>query len=168
MDLCAQSRAGKTLTVRTFLPCFPRRGFTLLEVLVAIAILAMAAVVLGAAYANTLGAHAAVAQRAAKGNGMDYLRELIFNEPERTKVEEGGQVALPDGRQLRWEATIEEATVPDLFKIVIRGQITGGATKDDEQFEQTSMLLRPTWSDKGKREQLRDDWTKLREKEARR
>ncbi len=132
-----------------------------------IAILAMAAVVLGAAYVNTLGAHAAVAQRASKGSGMDYLREVVFNEPERGKVEEGGQLALPDGRQLRWEAVIEEAAVPDLFKVVIRGQITGGTAKDAEEFEQTSMLLRPTWSDEGKREQLRGEWTKLREKEKR-
>ena len=142
-------------------------GFTLLEVLVGIAILAMAAVVLGAAYANTLGAHAAVAQRASQGNGMDYLREVIFNESERSKVEEGGQLALPDGRQLSWEAQIEEAAVPDLFKVVIRGRISGSAAKDAEEFEQTSMLLRPSWSDSGKREQLRDDWVKLREKEKR-
>ena len=51
-----------------------QRGFTLLEVLVGIAILAMAAVVLGAAYVNTLGAHEAVARRAAAGSGMDYLQ----------------------------------------------------------------------------------------------
>jgi len=144
------------------------RGFTLLEVLVAIAILAMAAVVLGAAYANTLGAHAAVAQRASKGDGMDYLREAVFNESERSKVEEGGQLALPDDRQLRWEATIEEAAVPDLFKVVIRGRISGGTAKEAEEFEHTSMVLRPSWSDGGKREQLRDDWTKLREREKRR
>lgn len=143
-------------------------GFTLLEVLVGIAILAMAAVVLGAAYANTLGAHAAVAQRARTGDGMDYLREVIFNEAEREKVEQGGQLALPDGGQLHWEATIEEAAVPDLFKVVIRGRIAGGTAKEAEEFEHTSMLLRPAWSDSGKREQVRSDWTKLREKEKRR
>lgn len=143
-----------------------RRGFTLLEVLVGIAILAMAAVVLGAAYANTLGAHAAVAQRARTGDSMDYLREVIFNEPERDKVEKGGQVTLPDGRLLNWEATVEEAAVPDLFKVTVRGRFSGAASKDDD-FEHVAMVLRPTWSDSGKREQLRGDWTKLREREER-
>lgn len=140
--------------------CF---GFTLLEVLVGIAILAMAAVVLGAAYVNTLNAHAAVARRANAGNGMDYLREAVLNEPERDQVEQGGQRALPEGRQLQWEATVEEAAVPDLFKVTVRGRITGAATNDDEKFEQTLMLLRPTWSDAGKREQLLADWGKQRE-----
>jgi general secretion pathway protein I len=145
-----------------------RRGFTLLEVLVGIAILAMAAVVLGAAYVNTLGAHEAVARRAAAGSGMDYLREVIFNETERTKVEEGGHLALPDNRQMDWEAVIEEAPVPDLFKVVVRGRITGTGNKDAEEFEQTLMLLRPTWSDAGEREKLRVEWDKLREDTVRR
>jgi general secretion pathway protein I len=145
-----------------------RRGFTLMEVLVGIAILAMAAVVLGAAYVNTLGAHEAVARRAAAGTGMDYLRDIILNEPERTKVEHGGNLALPDNRQMNWEAVVEEATVPDLFRVLVRGRITGTAAKDGEAFEQALMLLRPSWSDAGKREQLRGDWAKQREAEARR
>ncbi len=136
--------------------------------LVGIAILAMAAVVLGAAYVNTLGAHEAVARRAAAGSGMDYLREVIFNETERTKVEEGGHLALPDNRQMDWEAVIEEAPVPDLFKVVVRGRITGTGNKDAEEFEQTLMLLRPTWSDAGEREKLRVEWDKLREDTVRR
>ena len=131
--------------------------------LVGIAILAMAAVVLGAAYVNTLGAHEAVARRAAAGSGMDYLRDVILNETERTKVEEGGHLALPDNRQMDWEAVVEEAPVPDLFKVVVRGRITGTSTKDQEEFEQTLMLLRPTWSDAGEREKLRVEWDKLRE-----
>ena len=145
-----------------------RRGFTLLEVLVGIAILAMAAVVLGAAYVNTLGAHEAVARRAAAGSGMDYLRDAILNETERTKVEEGGHLALPDNRQLNWEAVVEEAPVPDLFKVVVRGRIAGTSSKDQEEFEQTLMLLRPTWSDAGEREKLRVEWEKLRENDLRR
>ena len=146
----------------------PRRGFTLLEVLVGIAILAMAAVVLGAAYVNTLGAHEAVARRAAAGTGMDYLRDIILNEPERAKVEQGGNLALPDNRQMNWEAVVEEAAVPDLFRVLVRGRITGTAAKDSEDFEQALMLLRPSWSDAGKREQIREDWDKQREAEARR
>ncbi len=95
---------------------------------------------------------------------MDYLRDVILNETERTKVEEGGHLALPDSRQMDWEAVVEEATVPDLFKVVVRGRITGTSNKDAEEFEQTLMLLRPTWSDAGEREKLRVEWDKLREK----
>jgi len=146
---------------------FSRGGFTLLEVLVGIAILAMAAVVLGAAYVNTLEAHDAVARRASAGSGIDFLREAVLNEPERVKVEAGGNLALPDNRQLTWSATVEEAPVPDLFRVMVQGRITGSAARDNEEFAQTLMLLRPTWSDAARREQLRAEWTKQREEAMR-
>lgn len=131
-----------------------------------IAILGMAAVVLGAAYVNTMSAHDAVARRAAGGHELDFLREAVWNEPEREKVEEGGRLNLPDGRQLEWMAQIEEAPVPDLFRVDLRGRIVGGPGEPVE-FTQRVMLLRPTWSDVGKREQLATDWARERE-EARR
>ena len=138
-----------------------RRAFTLLEVLVGIAILAMAAVVLGAAYVNTMSAHAAVARRAVEGPSVEYLREAILNEPDRTKVEQGGSVPLPDGRQLQWTATLEELPVPDLFRVEVRGRIDGG--KEPEEFTQSVHFLRPTWSDPGRREQIRVQWNQRRE-----
>ena len=137
-----------------------RRAFTLLEVLVGIAILAMAAVVLGAAYVNTMSAHAAVARRAVEGPGMEYLREAILNEPDRAKVEQGGNVPLPDGRQLQWSATIEELPVPDLFRVEVRGRVDGG--KDAEEFTQAVNLLRPTWAESGRRERSRAQWNERR------
>src|SRR5262245_25161384 len=115
-------------------------GFTLVEVLASLAILAMAAVVLGAAYVNTLTAHHAVAVRAATGYEIDYLRDSILNEPERDNVEKGGDVTLPDNRRLQWEAVIEEAPVPDLFKVTVRGKIFSTSPTSDNSFEQTLML----------------------------
>lgn len=141
-----------------------RHAFTLIEVLVALAILALAAIVLGAAYANTLTAHAAVAQRAAAGNAMDFLREQVLNEPEREKVEKGGDVSLPDDRHVRWEARVEEAVVPDLFKVTLTTRTSGGTMKADEEATETIMVLRPTWSDPTKRETLRNDWRASRQK----
>lgn len=141
-----------------------RRAFTLIEVLVALTILAIAAVVLGAAYANTLAAHSAVAQRASGGSAMDFLHEQILNEPEREKVEKGGDLSLPDDRRLRWEAKIEEAAVPDLFYVTVTTRIAGGTMKSEEQATQSFMVLRPTWSDAQRREQLRSDWRASREK----
>jgi len=140
-----------------------RRGFTMLEVLVGIAILALAVVVLGAAYVNTLGAHAVVAQRAAAGAGMDYLREAVLAEVLRVKVEAGGRMPLPDDRVLFWEATVEEVAVPDLFRVVVSGRITGGSDANEESFEHKLMLLRPGWSEAGRREQLRVEWLRQRE-----
>jgi len=146
------------------LPTAILHAFTLIEVLVALAILAVAAVVLGAAYANTLGAHAAIAQRASGGSAMDFLRDQVLNEPEREKVEKGGDLSLPDDRRLRWEAKVEEAAVPDLFKVTLTTHTSGGTLKADEESTETLMVLRPTWSDAQRREQLRSDWRAAREK----
>lgn len=140
------------------------RAFTLIEVLVALTILAIAAVVLGGAYANTLLAHASVAQRAAGGSALDFLHEQILNEPEREKVEKGGDLSLPDDRRLRWEAKIEEAAVPDLFRVTVNTRLNGGTMKTEEQATETFLVLRPTWSDAQRREQLRSDWRASREK----
>lgn len=142
-----------------------RRGaFTLVEVLIGLAILAIAAIVLGAAYANTLGAHAAIAQRASGGSAMDFLRDTVLNEPEREKVEKGGDMSLPDDRRLRWEAKVEEVAVPDLFKVTLTTRTSGGTMKSEEEATETLMVLRPTWSDPQRREQLRSDWRAAREK----
>lgn len=145
-------------------PVRASNAFTLIEVLVGLAILAMAAVVLGAAYVNTMSAHAAVARRATDGPGVEYLREAILNEPDRTRVEQGGSVPLPDGRQLQWTATLEELPVPDLFRVEVHGRIEGA--KEPEEFAQTVHLLRPTWSDPIRREQLRVLWNQRREEAA--
>lgn len=143
-------------------PPLHSRAFTLIEVLIGLAILALAAIVLGAAYANTLGAHHAAAQRATSGHAVEFLREQVLNEPERDKVETGGDIALPDNRRLRWEAKIEEAPVPDLFKVTLTGRIDGGTAGAPEEMTHALMLLRPTWSDPARREQLRSDWRAAR------
>lgn len=160
--------AGDRGTCRTQQGCAATsrraRAFTLIEVLVALAILALAAIVLGAAYANTLGAHRTVAQRASGGSAMDFLRDQILNEPEREKVEKGGDLSLPDDRRLRWETKVEEVAVPDLFKVTVTTRTSGGTMKTEEEALETLMVLRPTWSDPQRREQLRSDWRADREK----
>ncbi|MDP2138003.1 MAG: prepilin-type N-terminal cleavage/methylation domain-containing protein [Candidatus Didemnitutus sp.] len=141
-------------------------AFTLIEVLISLAIVGIAAVALGAAYANTLGAHAAVAQRAAHGTVLDHLSAVVLNEPDREKVESGGDLTLPENRRLRWEAVVEEAAVPDLFKVTIKGRVEGGTAGGVEEFTQSVMLLRPTWSDPQRREQQRTEWRASRPEET--
>lgn len=152
------------MNVRTCSPARRSRAFTLIEVLIALAILAIAAVVLGAAYANTLHAHAAIAQRADAGNAMDFLRDQLLNETEREKIEKGGDLNLPDDRRLRWEAKLEDTLVPDLFKVTITTRVSGGTLKADEESTETLMLLRPTWSDAATRDRIRTDWRAARDK----
>ena len=143
------------------------RGFTLIEVLVSLAIFALAAVVLGAAYVNVLTSYSGVSRREAHERELQLVRVAVLVEPDRRAAERGGTVVLPDGRPAQWSATIEEAPVADLFRVAWHceiGQTGQGATavRDEEFF-----LLRPTWSDPVVRDRLRQETQRrLAKKEA--
>lgn len=134
-----------------------RRGFTLLEVLVSLALFAMIAVVLGAAYINVLNSYAAIDRAAHRDEDLAFARQALFLEPDREKAEEGGEFESADGRRVRWAALIEPTAMPDLFAVSFTCELTeagGGAAK---VIEQHFRLLRPTWSEGLDRETLRGE-----------
>jgi len=133
------------------------RGFTLLEVLVSLAIFALAAVVLGAAYVNVLLGYDAMTKRNGREENVRMMRAALFTEPDRTKVEQGGDLGLPDGNSGHWEAKVEETTLADLFRVTLRCEIPEANQAQPWVHEQTFMLLRPTWSDPVIREKLRGE-----------
>ncbi len=132
-----------------------------------LAILALAVVVLGAAYVNTMNAHATAAGPAEPGWNLVYLRAAVLAEPELRKVEQGGRLVLPADRILEWEATVTAAAVPDLFRVVVRGRVSGPGGDGEQTFERALMLWRPGWSEPGERERLRAAWVRVREEVAR-
>jgi general secretion pathway protein I len=124
-----------------------RRGFTMLEVMVALALFAMAAIALGAAYVNVLNSYAAIDRAAHRDEDLRFARTAIFLEADRTKAEEGGEFESADGRRVRWAALIEPTELPDLFTVNFTCETTephGGGTR---VIEQSFRLLRPTWSE---------------------
>lgn len=142
-------------------------GFTLLEVLVSLAIFGLAAVMLAAAYVNTLNAYDAAARRNGHEQDLKLVRGAVLAEPERKKVEEGGEIMLPDNRRARWEARIAPAGVADLFRVTLRCDVTGAGPAAGWTQEQNLMLLRPSWSDGGEREKLRaESRTRLAERKT--
>lgn len=134
----------------------PRRAaFTLVEVLVSLGIFALAAVVLGAAYVNILVNYQAMRAWTTDRQDMALARALVLAEPDRAKVERGGEVARLAGGNLRWTATIAETTRADLFKVTLEMEINPPAPAAARREQQAFLLLRPTWSDPAEREKLR-------------
>src|SRR2546425_111360 len=130
-------------------------AFTLIEVLVSLAIFALAAVVLGATYLNVLTGYAAVAKRNEHDQDLRLVRAVVLAEPDRKKAETGGDQALPGNRTAHWETKIEEAGVADLFQVRLRCEIRDPAQPQSWVGEETFRLLRPTWSDPVVRDKLR-------------
>jgi general secretion pathway protein I len=138
-------------------PCHLSRGFTLLEVLVALAIFVMAAIVLGASYVNVLNAYAAAARGRDSDEDVKFARQQLLIETDVKKIEEGGEFDSTGGRHVRWTATAEPTTIPDLFTVTFNCEISAMETPEPQKITQTFMLMRPTWSDAGERSKLQAD-----------
>ncbi len=132
-----------------------RRAFTLVEVLISLAIFALAAVVLAAAYLNVLGSYQAVARRQQGEEDWKLVRIAVLSEPDRTKVEEGGRLPLADGTNLLWTAKIDETEIADLFAVTVHAEPEIATGSDNHARDQKLMLLRPGWSDPAERARLR-------------
>jgi general secretion pathway protein I len=132
-------------------------GFTLLEVLVALAIFAMAAVVLGATYVNALNAYEAASRRNEYDGDLRFVRSIVLTEADRDKVEEGGDVNLGGEKRARWQADIASTATVDLFAVTWTCTITDPARHVPYRTTEHFLLLRPTWSDPVERSQLMED-----------
>lgn len=121
------------------------RGFTLVEVLVALCIFAMAAVVLGSAYLNILTSYEVVARGTVVNEDFAFARQQVLNEPDRKKLEQGGDFETAGGRRARWSVEIESTTIADVYKVNFTCEIVDPMRPDPDRQVQTFMLLRPTW-----------------------
>jgi len=132
-----------------------RGGFTLLEVIVALAIFALAGTVLASAYLNVLGAQQAALTRDATAADLRFVREALAAEPALDKVTAWSELPLPDGRSARWRATVTPTAVADLFDVVLEVEFTGADGRARPAVAENLRLLRPTWSQPADRETLR-------------
>jgi general secretion pathway protein I len=122
-----------------------RRAFTLMEVLIALMIVAMAVVVLGASYLNVLNSYEAVGRGMVVNEDFAFARQTVLTEPDRTKLERGGDFETTGGRRVKWTAEIESTTVPDVFRVVFACEIDDPSRTEADKQTQTFHLLRPTW-----------------------
>ena len=134
------------------------RGFTLLEVLVALAVFAMSAVVLASAYINVLNAYNVVGRGNDRDENLRFARSQLLAEPDRKKAEQGDDFEAGDGVRVKWTATIEQSTTADLFRVVFVCDVSDPNSKlPQTPTTETFMLLRPTWSEGTDTAKLRGD-----------
>jgi len=127
------------------------RAFTLPEVLLALALLALAAVAVGGAVRSSLDllGRARVVEQPLIG--WSVARDQLLLLENRQDVKQGDRINLPDGETVRWEAEVEETGLPDLFEVFLE------MSSADREKTETLFLYRPEWSNSVDRGPLLDD-----------
>lgn len=133
-----------------------RAGFTLIEVLIAFAIFAMGAIVLGGAYVNILNGYTAAAKADDAEEELRFARSQLLAESDVKKAEEG--LAYDSGdRRVRWTASIAPTNLPDLFTVTLTCEISALTLREPQRLTDTFRVLRPTWSDPAEQSKLRGE-----------
>jgi general secretion pathway protein I len=132
-------------------------AFTLVEVLMAIAIFALSAVILASAYVNVLNSYMLVERTAQSSADVSFARSIVLTEPDRKKLEQGGEFDTTDGRHTKWEVEILSTSTADLFTVNFTCTIGAVGEPEPQKTMQTFTVLRPTWSiDASERSKLRE------------
>jgi hypothetical protein len=84
-------------------------------------------------------------------------RAALLETPGFDDVEAGGEIHLPGDRTARWQGKIEATSVSDLFAVQLTAEIEPPDGGEAEEFTETRMLLRPTWSIPADRQKIRDE-----------
>jgi prepilin-type N-terminal cleavage/methylation domain-containing protein len=135
-----------------------RRAFTLVEVLVAIALFAIISAVLYESAMNGLLALDALQRETEQFDDLRFVRSQILQEADLDEFEEGGEVETLDSGTVRWEAIVEPTATLHLFRVELFMEFPG----EEGSFEprivnETLHLLRPTWSEPADATELLED-----------
>ena len=126
--------------------------------MVSLTIFAMAAVVLGAAYVNILTSYDVVSRSMVTDEDVAFARAQVLAEPDRTKLEKGGEFETVGGRRASWSVEITSTHLPDLYSVAFSCQISEVNVLATDKTEQTFVVLRPTWTvDPGERDKLKQE-----------
>ncbi|MEO6244500.1 MAG: prepilin-type N-terminal cleavage/methylation domain-containing protein [Opitutaceae bacterium] len=135
-----------------------RSAFTLIEVLVALSIFALAVVVLGSSYLNVLTSYEVLSRGMQINEDIAFARQQVLRESDRKKLEQGGEFDTAGGRRARWSVEINSTLIPDVFTVAFTCELSDPARPEADKTTQTFTLLRPTWSiDAAERGKLKED-----------
>lgn len=130
-------------------------AFTLVEVLLALMLFALSAVVLGAAYLNVLNSYELVRQNQAVEEDLRFIRTMVLQERDREELERGGDLESLYLGRVQWRTFLEETPTPDLFSVSVEIDYEGDGAQPARQERQHFYLLRPSWSEPAERDRIR-------------
>jgi len=134
-----------------------KRGFTIIEVMLALALFGFAVTTFTAAYLNIISAISAIQVDQAYEQDMSMIRLAAFSSVLIEDLEEGGEVFTGSHGEATWKVEYEPTLVADLFKARLIVEIRDKEKGEMEEVVETHYLTRPTWSDPVERADLRAD-----------
>ena len=134
-----------------------RVGFSLIEVVVAVAVFAIAATVLTSSFVNALLAREHGRSQSLRAADIRAVRLQLLLEPDIERAEEGDRYDTLSSGEAEWHAEIEPTEVVDLFAVRLMVDFSESPEDMPPSYEEELFLLRPTWSESDERDELLDD-----------
>lgn len=132
-------------------------AFSLIEVVIAVAVFAMAATVLTSAFTNALLSRERSVSHDLINNDIRAVRLQLLLEANLDDAEDGDDMETLSSGEASWEAVIEPTNVIDLFKVQLNISFSEPAQGIPKDYTETLYLLRPTWSESSERDDLLQD-----------
>ncbi|MGC6424117.1 MAG: prepilin-type N-terminal cleavage/methylation domain-containing protein [Lentimonas sp.] len=135
-------------------PANKREAFTLIEVVIAVALFATTATILTATMVNALEL-----RNRAQGNSMRdadirAVRMQLLLQSNREDAEDGERFETLNNGEASWRAQIEPTNVVDLFQVYFEIEFSEPLEEQAPTYSEVLYLLRPTWSEAEERSDL--------------
>jgi prepilin-type N-terminal cleavage/methylation domain-containing protein len=122
------------------------KGFSLIEVVIAIAVAGIAFFVLTETFFNVLLTLDGLESESDYQKDVRFVRREIIQIADRDELEDGGEITTLDLGEAMWEVELEETEIVDLFKMDLFIEFENPDGSPIE-YREILFLLRPTWSD---------------------
>ena len=132
-------------------------AFSLIEVVIALAVFALAATVLMSSFVDALLAREGTLSKSLIDTDIRAVRMQLLLEPDIEAAEEGNEYESLNSGEASWIAIINPTNVVDLFKVDFSVRFSEPPEGESESYKEILYLLRPTWSESDERDELLQD-----------
>jgi general secretion pathway protein I len=122
------------------------KGFSLIEVLIALALFAICSNLIASAFINALLARERDPSLTYQDIAINTVRKQLLLEKNLEDAEEGGTLTLLERGQASWTAEIHPTDIIDLFECRFDIELLESDDPNQDTYSETLYLLRPTWS----------------------
>ena len=130
------------------------KGFSLIEVLIALALFAICSNLIASAFINALLARERNPSSTYQDIAISTVRKQLLLEKNLEDAEEGGTLTLLEKGEASWTAEILSTDIIDLFECRLDIEFLESDNPNQAIYSETLYLLRPTWSKSDERSSL--------------